>query len=58
MTVPDERPSQDLAHVIGHAVPAVPYGNQCAVLHDTMPTDIEFLHGVWSVIMFDLLGFG
>ena len=55
LTVPDEQLSQeqDLAHVIGHAILAILHGNQCAVLHDTMPTDIEFLHGVWLVTMFN-----
>ena len=28
--------------MIGHTVPAIPYGNQYAALYDTMPTDIEF----------------
>ena len=49
---------QDSAHVIGHAIPAVLCRNQYAVLCDMMPTDIEFSHGVWSVITFNWLGFG
>ena len=44
---------RDLAQVGGHATPAVLCGNQCAVLCDPMPTNNEFLHGVWTVIMFD-----
>ena len=49
----DEQPSQeqDLARVIGHAIPAILCGNQHTVLCDTMPTDIAFLHGVQSVII-------
>ena len=43
----------DSTQVDGHAVPAVPHGNQCAVLHDAMPVDIEFLHGDWTVTTFD-----
>ena len=54
-TVPNEQSSygHDSAHVGGHAVPAVLCGNQCATLHDAMPTDIEHLHGVQTVTMFD-----
>ena len=54
-TVLDEQPSQkqDSAHVIGHTVPAVPCGNQCAVLHDATPTNIEILHGVQLVMTFN-----
>ena len=60
LTVPDELSSQekDSAYVIGYAVPVIPCGNQYAALCDMMPTDIEFLHGVQSVTIFDLLGFG
>ena len=36
---------RDLANMSGHAIPAVPCGNQYAVLCDTMPTDNGFLHG-------------
>ena len=58
--VPPEPPShgRDSAQVGGHTTPVVLCSNQYAVLHDTMPTDIEFLHGVWIVIMFNLLRFG
>ena len=43
--VPGEPPShgRDLANVSGHAIPAVLYSNQCAVLYDTEPTEIEVL---------------
>ena len=44
---------QDLVHVIGHSIPAIPHSNQHAALCDAMPTDIEFLHGVQTVITFD-----
>ena len=55
LTVPDEQPSheQDLANVNGHAVLAVPCSNQYAVLCGAMPTDIEFLHGMWTVLTFN-----
>ena len=60
LTVLHEPPSHghDSAQVGGHAVPTILHGNQCTVLHDTMSTDNEFLHGVQMVILFDLLGFG
>ena len=56
-TVPDEQLSHghDSANVSGHAVPAVPHGNQCAALFDAEPADNEFLHGVWTVTTFDSL---
>ena len=43
--VPGEPPShgRDSANVSGHAIPAVLYGNQYAVLYDTEPTEIEVL---------------
>ena len=43
-TVPEGQLSheQDSAHAIGHTVPTILCGNQCAVLHDMMPTDIQF----------------
>ena len=49
---------QDLAHVNGHAILALLCGNQCTVLFDAMPTDNEFLHGVWTVYAFDSLRLG
>ena len=54
-TVPDEQLSHghDSANVSGHAVPAVPHGNQFAALFDAEPADNEFLHGVWTVTTFD-----
>ena len=44
VTVPDEQPSHewDTAHMKGHTVPALPCGNQCTVLLDTMLTDNEW----------------
>ena len=43
--VPGDLPShgRDSANVSGHAIPAVPHGNQCAVLHDAEPTEMEVL---------------
>ena len=43
--VPGEPPShgRDSANVSGHAIPAMLYGNQYAVLFDTEPTEIEVL---------------
>ena len=57
MEVPGDPPShgRDSANVSGHAIPAVLHGNQCTVLHDTEPTEMEVLDGLWIVIMFDLL---
>ena len=49
---------RDSAQVGGHATPAVLCGNRCAVLCNPMPANNEFLHGVWTVIIFDLMGFG
>ena len=45
--VPGDLPSQgrDSANVSGHAVPAVPYGNQYAALFDTEPAELEDLDG-------------
>ena len=47
MEVPGDSTSQgrDLVNVSGHAIPAVPYGNQYAVLYDTEPTEMEDLDG-------------
>ena len=55
LTVPGEQLShgRDSSNVSGHAIPAIPCGNQYAVLYDTKPTDNEFLHGVWLVMTFD-----
>ena len=55
LTVLDEQLShgRDSANVRGHTVQTVPHSNQHGVLHDAMPTDTEFLHGVWSVTTFD-----
>ena len=39
--------------MIGHTIPTILHNNQCAALHNEMPTDIEFLHGVWTVMTFD-----
>ena len=44
---------QNSAHMIWHAILAIPHSNQCAVLCDAMPTDIEFLNDMWSVTTFD-----
>ena len=56
LTVPGEQLSHghDSTNVSGHTVPAIPCGSQCTVLHDIMPTDNEFLHGVQLVIIFNL----
>ena len=45
--VPGDPPSQgrDSVNVSGHAIPTVLHGNQCAVLHDTEPTELEDLDG-------------
>ena len=55
--VPGEPPShgRDSANVSGHAICAMLHGNQCAVLYDTEPTEIDVLEGVWLVITFDSL---
>ena len=47
MEVPGDTTSQgrDLVNVSGHAIPAVLYGNQYAVLFDTEPTELEDLDG-------------
>ena len=47
MEVPGNSTSQgrDSVNVSGHAIPAVLYGNQCAVLFDTEPTELEDLDG-------------
>ena len=34
---------RDLANMSGHAIPAMLYSNQYAVLYDTEPTEIEVL---------------
>ena len=46
-TVPEEQLShgRDSVNVSGHAIPAVLYGNQYAVLYDTEPTELEDLDG-------------
>ena len=46
-TVPDEQLSHghDSSNMSGHAILAILCGNQCTALHDTEPTDNEFLHG-------------
>ena len=58
LIVLEEQPShgRDSSNMSGHAIPAMLYGNQCAVLYDSEPTGDEFLHGEWIVITFDLLG--
>ena len=47
MEVPGDSTSQgrDSVNVNGHAIPAVLYGNQYAVLFDTEPTELEDLDG-------------
>ena len=47
MEVPGDSTSQgcDLVNVSGHAIPAVLYGNQCAVLYDTEPIEWQDLDG-------------
>ena len=47
MEVPGDSTSQgrDSANVSGHAIPAVLYGNQYAVLFDTEPIEMEDLDG-------------
>ena len=47
MEVPGDSTSQgrDSTNVSGHAIPAVLYGNQYAVLFDTEPTELEDLDG-------------
>ena len=47
MEVPGDSTSQgrDSVNVSGHAIPTVLYGNQCAVLCDAEPTEIEDLDG-------------
>ena len=47
MEVPGDSTSQgrDSVNVSEHAIPAVPYGNQYAVLFDTEPTELEDLDG-------------
>ena len=47
MEVPGDLTSQgrDSVNVSGHAIPAVLYGNQYAVLYDTEPTELEDLDG-------------
>ena len=56
-TVPGEQLSHgcDSSNMSGHTIPAVLCGNQCKVLFDVEPTEDEFLHGGWTVIMFDSL---
>ena len=45
--VPGDSTSQgrDSVNVSGHAIPAVPCGNQCAALFDAEPTELEDLDG-------------
>ena len=47
MEVPGDSTSRgrDSVNVSGHAIPAVLYGNQYAVLFDTEPTELEDLDG-------------
>ena len=47
MEVPGDSTSQgrDSVNMSGHAIPAVLYGNQYAVLFDTEPTELEDLDG-------------
>ena len=47
MEVPGDSTSQgrDSVDVSGHAIPAVLCGNQCAVLFDAEPTELEDLDG-------------
>ena len=47
MEVPGDSTSQgrNSVNVSGHAIPAVLYGNQYAVLFDTEPTELEDLDG-------------
>ena len=47
MEVPGDSTSQghDSVNESGHAIPAVLHGNQCAVLFDTEPTELEDLDG-------------
>ena len=47
MEVPGDSTSQgrDSVNVSGHAIPAVLYGNQYAVLFDAEPTELEDLDG-------------
>ena len=55
-TVPGEQLSygRDLANVSGHAIPAVPCGNQCTALCDAMPTDNELCMVCdWSQCLID-----
>ena len=45
--VPGDSTSQgrDSVNVSGHAIPAVPHGNQCAALFETEPTEMEDVDG-------------
>ena len=36
---------RDSSNMSGHAIPAMPHGNQYAVLFDAEPTEDEILHG-------------
>ena len=56
-TVPEEQLSHghDSSNMSGHAIPAMPFGNQYAALFDTEPTEDKFLHGGQMVMMFDSL---
>ena len=49
-------PSQgrDSANMSGHAIPAVLCGNQCAVLCDAEPTELEDLDVRWFSHNFDV----
>ena len=56
-TVPEEQLShgRDSSNTSGHAIPAVPHGDQCVALFDAEPTEDEILHGGQTVAAFDLL---
>ena len=56
-TVPEEQLShgRDSSNMSGHAIPAMPFGDQCTALLDTEPTEDESLHGGQTVRTFDSL---
>ena len=57
LRVPEEQLShgRDSSNTSGHAIPAVPHGDQCVALFDAEPTEDEILHGGWMVTTFDSL---
>ena len=57
MEVPGDSTShgRDSVNVSGHAIPAVPHGNQCAALFDTEPAELEDLDGFWFGHNFGLI---